>query len=89
MSPSETADMKVPAKAKVRMLPMCLKKLPYAVSATGVDTAGILAYLVQFVTSRKNDGWKQEVEEHLIVETDCIQDRSHCCQSQYEANDHT
>jgi len=28
ISPSDTADMNVPAKAKVRILPICLKKLP-------------------------------------------------------------
>ena len=28
MRPRTRADMKVPAKAKVRIVPMCLKKLP-------------------------------------------------------------
>ena len=28
MRPRTSADMKVPAKAKVRIVPMCLKKLP-------------------------------------------------------------
>lgn len=69
--------MKVPTKAKVRMVPIFRKKLPcssdqYVRTGTRRRAA---ADLMQLVSGCQDDGWKEEVEKKLIVEFDEAQDR--------------
>lgn len=49
----------------------------------------VRTHLVQLVAGRKDDGRQQQVEEHLVVETDGIPHGCYCCQAEDEPNDHS
>lgn len=63
MTPSMTAEIKVPAKANVRMVPMLRKKLPYMTCSQHCSVAEVrnrdILYLVQLIARSQDDGRKE------------------------------
>lgn len=72
-TPKTTAEMKVPAKAKVRIVPMFRKKFALIDwSARWYKIGPRLIYLVQFVSRSEDYGRQKKIEEELIVEADRV-----------------
>ena len=87
--PRTTVEMKVPAKAKVRIGPMFRKKFAYMkLSRARYYLWRVLPYLVQLVSGGEDDWREQEVEEKLIVEGDNVLYEGARGDAQDEADDH-
>lgn len=93
MMASTKAEMNVPAKAKVKIVPMLRKKLPCAEVVSHmlclVASLPSETYLMQFISTSQDDRRQQQVEEELIVEADQLQHARNCCESQHQPNYHT
>jgi hypothetical protein len=90
ITPNTNADMKVPANAKVRIVPMLRKKLALKFGQQWNWIYGVyMPYLMQFISTGQNNGRKKQVEKELIVEADSIQYTCDHSQAQDQANHHT
>ena len=72
IKPRTTAEMKVPAKANVKMVPMFRKKLAYSDGQFFYILVyrPKVSYLVQLISRGEDDWRKKKVKEKLIVKAD-------------------
>jgi hypothetical protein len=86
--PREIAEMKVPANAKVRMVPMFRKKFAWIAMSAWKAWRLEMTDLMQFVARGQNNWRKEEIEEELVVKADSILDCSPWRQSDDETDNH-
>lgn len=90
ITPNTNAEMKVPANAKVRIVPMLRKKLAFEVrSAVELDCDIYVTYLMQLISTGQNNWRKKQVEKELIVEANSIQHTCDHSQAQDQAHHHS
>ena len=89
-TPKTTAEIKVPAKAKVRIVPMFRKKFALIDRSAKCCKTGLgLTYLVQFIPGSEDYGRQKKIEEILIVEADRFLNGGPRSKSYNKSHDHT